>query len=282
MTRSAVRVTGVLAILLVLAARASAWGWGAAGHALVVAGALSAGEELPAWFRGSGDALTELANAPDRWRDEEKRVPALAARAADHFFDLDVWGDEPLPPDRWAYVARAGRHRVRPEAIGFLPFSIAEEYGVLLSAFRDVQAGRAGGREGALAAAGMLAHLVGDGAVPLHVTRHHHGWVGPNPRGFTRAESVHRWFETELVDRVTRAEVRPGPDARRGVRDVPSAVQALLIGSLAEVPRLYEAERRSRVEHDDADAVALVRERLAAGATVLARLWRTAWTACDR
>jgi len=47
--------------------------------------------------------------------------------------------------------------------------------------------------------------------------------------------------------------------------------------SLADVPRLYRLERESRDTHDDGSARALARARLAAGATLLARLWRTAW-----
>jgi len=277
MTRGDVRVSGVLAILLLLTLSGAAAGWGPEGHAIVTRAALAASDGLPRWFREAGDALAELSNAPDRWREVEKDVPALAARSPDHFFDLDVWGEEPLPPERWAYVERAARRRLRPAAIGFLPFAIGEEYGVLLSAFRDVQAGRAGGREAALAAAGVLAHLAGDAAVPLHATRHHHGWVGPNPEGFTRAGDIHRWFESALVARIDPAEVRAGPEAARALRDVPGAVRAILGDSLAQVPRLYRLERESRDTHDDASARALARARLAAGATLLARLWRTAW-----
>src|SRR5881296_2700234 len=192
MTRGAVRVSAVLAILLLLTLSGAAAGWGPEGHVIVTRTALAASDGLPRWFREAGDALAELSNAPDRWREVEKGAPALAARSPDHFFDLDVWGEEPLPPERWAYVERAARRRLRPAAIGFLPFAIGEEYGVLLSAFRDVQAGRAGGREAALAAAGVLAHFAGDAAVPLHATRHHHGWVGPNPEGFTRAGAIRR------------------------------------------------------------------------------------------
>src|SRR5205823_2259673 len=96
-----------------------------------------------------------------------------------------------------------------------------EEYGVLLSAFRDVQAGRAGGREAALAAAGVLAHFAGDAAVPLHATRHHHGWVGPNPEGFTRAGEIHQWFESALVARIDPAE-RGGSRAARWLLAPPS------------------------------------------------------------
>src|SRR5437667_133528 len=122
----------------------------------------------------------------------------------------------------------------------------------------------------ALAAAGVLAHFAGDAAVPLHATRHHHGWVGPNPEGFTRAGEIHQWFESALVARIDPAEVRAGPEAARALHDVPGAVRAVLDDSLAQVPRLYRLERESRDTHDDAPARALARARLAAGATLLA------------
>jgi len=277
MTRRDMRVSGGLAILLLLTLSRAAAGWGPEGHVSVTRGALAASDGLPPWFRAAGDGLAELSNAPDRWREVEKGAPALAARRPDHFFDLDVWGDEPLPPERWAYVARAARRRLNAPAVGFLPFAIGEEYGVLLSAFRDVRTGRPGARDGALAAAGVLAHLAGDAAVPLHATRHHHGWVGPNPEGFTRTGEIHAWFESTLVAHIEPAEVRAAPEAARTLGDVAGAVQALLADSLAQVPRLYRLERESRRTGDDAGARELVRERLAAGSTLLARLWRTAW-----
>src|SRR5438046_1870268 len=129
----------------------------------------------------------------------------------------------------------------------------------------------------ALAAAGVLAHLAGDAAVPLHATRHHHGWVGPNPEGFTRAGEIHHWFEGALVAGVDPAEVRAAREASRALGDLPGAVHALLGDSLAPGPRLYRLARASRRTQDEAEARALVRERLAAGARLLARLWRTAW-----
>src|SRR3989441_13311795 len=94
MTRGDVRVSGVLAILLLLTLSGAAAGWGPEGHAIVTRAALAASDGLPRWFREAGDALAELSNAPDRWREVEKDAPALAARSPDHFFDLDVWGEE--------------------------------------------------------------------------------------------------------------------------------------------------------------------------------------------
>jgi hypothetical protein len=282
MTPSGLCLETLLAILLVLARSSPAPAWGSAGHAVVVRAALAASEELPLWFREAGVALAALSNAPDRWRDEERVVPALIARRPDHFFDLDVWGTEPLPADRWAYVGRAERRRLRPETVGLLPFALQEECGVLQSAFRDARAGQPGAQAAALAAAGIVAHLAGDAAVPLHASRNHHGWVGPNPRGFTRDAAVHGWFESELVTRVEGTAVDAGAEAGQALASVPSAVHAALVDSLAQVPRLYELERRARVEGDDSGARALVRERLAAGATLLARLWCTAWVRSAR
>jgi len=277
-----VRMGSACSILLVLGGAPAATAWGPLGHTLVTRAALTATDGLPAWFRDAGDALASLSQSPDRWRELEEAVPALAARRPDHFFDLDAWGAEPLPADRWAYVERAARRRLRAATIGFLPFAIDEEYGVLLSAFRDARAGRRGAREAAIAAAGILAHLAGDAAVPLHATRHHHGWVGPNPRGFTRRGEVHRWFESDLVARIEPASVKPGQEAGQALRDVPEAVQAVLADSLAAVPRLYAAEQVSTRRGGDGDALALVQERLAAATTFLARLWCTAWVRSGR
>lgn len=277
MTRHVVRSTRAFVVLLSLRSAWPAAAWGPWGHALVTRAAVSAVDELPPWFRDAADALVELSNAPDRWRELDERIPALAARRPDHFFDLDVWRPDPLPPDRWQYVARAGARGIRPESVGFLPFAIEEEYGVLVSAFRDARDGRPGAREDALATAGILAHLAGDAAVPLHATRHHHGWIGPNPDDYTRSPDVHRWFETTLVTGVTVADVRVGGDAAHTLRAVPAAVESVIADSLAEVVHVYALERQSRIAHDDRPARALARERLGVGATFIARLWRTGW-----
>jgi hypothetical protein len=241
-----------------------------------VRAAVQESDRLPPWFTDATEQLADLANAPDRWRAEERAVPALAARGADHYFDLDVWGRETLPRTRWTYVRRATQRRLSPEDIGFLPFALLEEYGTLLSAFRDARSSRPGAREGALAAAGVLAHLAGDAAVPLHLTRHHHGWKGRNPEGFTQDPDIHRWFESGLVEGAKAEEVARQVDAARLPADATEAVRAVLDDSLALVPRLYRLERSCR-RGDDEECRAMARARLAAGAALLVRLWESAW-----
>src|SRR6185436_364951 len=79
---------------------------------------------------------------------------------------------------------------------GFLPYAIDEHYDKLRSSFNTLRvleavndparaAARGQARENVIYEMGILSHLVGDATQPLHTTRHHHGWVGPNPNGFT-------------------------------------------------------------------------------------------------
>jgi hypothetical protein len=265
-------------LLLVLVALASdARAWGPRGHVLVTRGAVSAAGELPPWFRDAQRALVELSIAADRWKELEDEVPALRALAPDHYFDLDIWGAPPLPADRWGYVREAERRRLEPSQIGFLPFALLEQYGMLVSAFREARGGRPGAREQSLTAAGMIAHLAGDAVVPLHATKHHDGWVGDNPRGFRRARGIHRWFESELVEHDDAAWLGVPPGSVGASADVRKDVVATIEASLALVPRLYEAELRSHRSRDDSAARALVRERAAAGAVLVAAIWQAAW-----
>jgi hypothetical protein len=278
MTRSGGRCRlAVVAAGLALLGGGPARAWGPVGHALVTRAALAVSEGLPAWFRDAGPALVELANAPDRWRSEEDATPALRARAPDHFFDLDAWGSVSLPADRWDYVREAQALDIAPEKIGFLPYAMLEEYGALVSAFRDARSGRAGSQAGALVAAGTLAHLAGDAAVPLHVTRHHHGWVGPNPEGFTRRASIHHWFESDLIGAVPLGALHIGAEGQQTLADSAAAVRTMLGASLDRVRELYRLERDVQRTHDETRVRAFAVGRLAAGATFLAQLWHTAW-----
>jgi len=264
-------------LLVVLVVASDARAWGPRGHVLVTRGAVSAASALPPWFRDAERALVELSISADRWRSIERQVPALRALAPDHFFDLDIWGASSLPNERWGYVREAERRRLEPSQIGFLPFALLEQYGMLISGFREARRGRPGAREESLTAAGTIAHLAGDAVVPLHATKHHDGWVGENPRGFRRARGIHRWFESELVGRHDVAWLGVPPGSVGASKDVRRDVIGTIEASLALVPRLYEAELRAHRSGDDSAARALVRERAAAGAVLVAAIWQAAW-----
>src|SRR5271165_3955240 len=47
---------------------------------------------------------------------------------------------------------------------------------------------------------GWLGHYIADAAQPSHNSRHHDGWDGENPKGYTRDPQIHDRFETTFVD----------------------------------------------------------------------------------
>src|SRR6185436_4072593 len=78
--------------------------------------------------------------------------------------------------------------------IGFLPWTVAEYQSKLRAAFSYLKTFQESGgtpqeianaQENVLYLMGVMGHFVGDGAQPLHTTRHHNGWVGENPKGYT-------------------------------------------------------------------------------------------------
>src|SRR5215470_16085115 len=80
MTRHGDRVARAAIILCVLTHAQTAWPWGSEGHEIVTRAALAAGDGLPPWFLAATPALVDLSNAPDRWRELDEALPALAAR----------------------------------------------------------------------------------------------------------------------------------------------------------------------------------------------------------
>jgi hypothetical protein len=294
---SLVAATAALALAgaLVLARPTPADAWGEFGHRMVgrlAADALPA--EMPAFFREAAPQLAYLNPEPDRWleRAERELDPALnGATAPDHYIDADLIPPARLAgalaaPSRYAFADSLRALGLETPQIGTLPFRVLELTQRLRTDFRRWRreadpATRRWIEQRIIDDAGILGHFVADGSNPAHTTRHHNGWVGDNPRGYTTDRTFHSRFESGFVQaRVTPADVRPlvatapqvHEDVRAGVRDY-------LARSHAEVARLYDLEKveafapaNARPEHRRFAA-----ERLAAGATMLRDLWWTAW-----
>ena len=90
---------------------------------------------------------------------------------------------------------------------GFLAHGAMEAFDLLTAALHQVRILEALGdprrdaqleqsRADVIHALGRLSHLVGDGAQPLHTTRHFNGWAGSNPDGYTRSRAFHRQVDS--------------------------------------------------------------------------------------
>ena len=245
--------------------------------------AVSQQKDLPLFFKAdwSRQSLVYLSNEPDRWKGPSE--PSLkAGEDPEHFFDIEPILDSEIPVNRYLAMELYRSRAIKPEEIGFLPYAIIETFQKARAAFRQL---RKQGKRPAhhiervvIHHSGVLAHYVGDAAQPLHVTMHHHGWVGDNPMGFATDRSIHRKFEDEFVRlNIKGDEVSKMAGSSANLPDPFQSVVRHLRASHALVPDLYELERKGAFASAAPEGRTFVLERLKAGAQMLADLWYSAW-----
>lgn len=295
--------------------------WDYEGHRMVNQVALAAlPADFPAWVKTPENAerIAFLAGEPDRWRNSKDLV-LQHYNGLDHYLDLEQLADagidvHTLTPFRYDFVAQyaAGR-AAHPENFpsqdvgkdhtsslpGLLPWAVAEYYAKLQSAFSYLKTFEAHGRPEEVANAkanilylmGVMGHYVGDGAQPLHATKHHHGWVGENPHGYSTAYGIHSLIDggfiayakirpAELMPLVKEAKplsTAPRPDERD-----PVFVQTVeyLQGSLQLVEPLYQMEKAGDFAvHGpvNAEGRKFIDAQLVRGGEMLGAIWLTAW-----
>ena len=128
---------------------------------------------------------------------------------------------------------------------------------------------------------GTLAHYVGDGSQPLHVSIHFSGWGPyPNPDGYTQ-DRVHAPFEGEFVRNfvdpaAVRAAMTPYTDCQC---DIAHWTAAYLVATHAQVIPFYEMQKVGGLVAGDARGRAFATARLAAGASALRDVIVGAWRA---
>ena len=299
------------ALFTAVSLASGALAWGATGHRLIGRLAVeSLPEDLPAFLRApkSIDAVGELAREPDRDRaagreHDSDRDPA-------HFLDLADDGRvlggpalNALPPTRQAYDTALRAVGSDSWKGGWLPYAIIDSWEQLTKDFAYLRVDTVAAKAAAgpnrrawfladlarrraliLRDLGALAHFVGDGSQPLHVTIHYNGWGDyPNPDGFTQGR-FHARFEGALVrEFMDEASVRPVMTAYRDCR---CAIAARTVGYLVatnkQVVPLYQLQKDGAFRGGDMGSRAFIAARLAAGASELRDLVIDAWRSSAR
>jgi hypothetical protein len=313
-----------LACLLAFAAPAVVRAWDEPGHRMVNQLALASlpPPDFPAWIHepAYADRIAFLAGEPDRWRNS-RNAAFLGYNGMDHYIDMEQLTDagialDTLTPFRYQFAAEyaAGRlaHPDRFPAIdpakdqdhsrewpGFLPWAISEYYAKLQSEFSYLKTFERYGTPEEVAEAkanvayvmGVMGHFVGDGSQPLHVTVHHHGWVGPNPNGYTTRYSIHGWIDGgfiakagiklgEIVPMVVPAQPLDVTIRADGRDAVFVDIFNYLRTTETQTEPLYRLEKDHKL--DDAgpgsqEGREFIKARLLAGGEELGAIWLTAW-----
>ena len=266
-----------------------AYAWGNEGHRIINRLAISnLPPDCPGFLRSkaAADQIEYLGPEPDRWRSPAE--PELnAAQAPEHYINLelaDALGQ--LPHRRFDFEAAAAAAAQRPEKIGLQPWEATEIWERLKAAFREYRLLSAahrdshGAEEAAIFYAGWLGHYVGDASQPLHTTVQFNGWTGPNPNGYTTANTIHWKFEGPFVDaNLHSSDVQPRMTPVHPLEgDVFADYIAYLRQSSKYVEKVYQLEKAGGFEGKGTDeSRAFTAERLAAGASMLRDMIYSAW-----
>jgi len=234
-----------------------------------------------------------LADVPDLvWRTIRKMD------AANHFADMDEEGKGRFAGKTMFELWRAGRcntpadwsefydvlgRTIPDKQRGALPFRVWQSYAAMVALVH------AGDVAGYVAAAGTLAHYVGDACQPLHISRLHHGRPGRPDE-----TKVHSVYETTMLDRhaadlieqvnrALRGKKVAAAELFTGGRAAADATVALMEATVATLPPIEvigafnAVPGRTRVDHMWEVLSARTVTCVARGALVLATIWESAW-----
>jgi len=311
----------VSAILLSGSQLAVAWDY--EGHRAVNQLALAAlPKDFPAFVRvpEAAERIAFLSGEPDRWRNMGDDLPLSHCNGPDHYFDLEQLTDFGLTPQtvpmlRYDFTAKLALARaahpekfppIDPlknkdhtrELVGFAPWAITEYCGKLRSGFSYLKAFQdyggtpeeiANARQNIIYVMGVMGHYVGDCAQPLHVTHHHHGWVGANPHHYTTNYGFHAWIDGGFLHKTGGVQAEPLARRIRPARivgdplqadDLFRQVMAYLLETQKSVEPLYQLDQQRKLSADNADHQAgreFLEAQLVRGGQMLGDLWFSAW-----
>ncbi len=316
------RFVSVLACVALVSPALHAWDY--TGHRIVNEVALaSLPADFPAFVHEPANAerIAWLCSEPDRWRSAVDPA-ARHVNAPDHYIDLEELEDAGLSEAtvssfRYDFAVQYSQGRAaHPQNFapidaskdtdhvriwpGFLPWTIQEYFGKLRANFARLKvlqelgtpAEIAQAKESIVEMMGVMGHYVGDGAQPLHTTKHHNGWVGANPNGYTTWNKFHSWIDGGFIAKsgIKLADLRGRvkPVEPLALTTLPSGRDPMFEAAMnylhdqhALVEPLYQLEKAGKLNHDDAPANAegraFIEGQLLKGGEMLARVWLTAW-----
>ncbi len=314
-----------LVLLACLGAAPAARAWDYEGHRIVHQIALAAlPKDYPAFVHAlaAAERVAFLAGEPDRWRNVPD-LPLKHAAGLEHYCDMEYIPDAGLdwatvPSFRYDFVVQFAAARKAHEKNfapfdpakntdrtrewpGFAPWAIAESYAKLRAAFSYLKVFEELGtpdevlnaQANVLYVMGTMGHYVGDCAQPLHTTKHHNGWVGENPNGYTTWPGLHAWIDGGIIGRTglrfpaLAGRVRPAEPI--GIAARPDGRDPMFVATVAYLQRqhgymetIYRLEKAGKLGQGDGGTVApetreFIEARLLEGGQMLAAIWLTAW-----
>ena len=156
-----------------------AWAWWGGGHDILTQAAVKAvPEEMPEFFRSAEKMIAHCVYDPDI--SKERSTPhARQAEYGEHYVDIELFGEHPIPEGREAHIKLCAELGLAPRTVGTLPYALAEWTERLAVAFAEYRKWPDNPmiQNKCFLYAGFLSHYAQDMCQPLHLTIHFDGIV---------------------------------------------------------------------------------------------------------
>ncbi len=273
------RILQVLVLsVFVLSSPAFAW-WGGGHDILTQASIKALPDELPEFFRSaSGESMiAHCAYDPDVSKNRDM-AHARAAEYGEHYFDLELIKDNPVPANRDAFIKLCAELNLDPRKVGYLPYAVAEWTERLAIAFAEYRKWPDNPiiQYKCYVYAGFLGHYAQDMCQPLHLTVHFDGIVQKD--GSKLHSGIHEKVDSSIeVLKLDPSELAMGQKVEMVGELFPAIVKQLkegfnLVDNIYELVEQYEALKKPSTELID-----FTNDRSREGVRWTASLYLTAW-----
>ncbi len=273
------RILQVLVLsVFVLSSPTFAW-WGGGHDILTQASIKALPDELPEFFRSaSGESMiTHCAYDPDVSKNRDM-AHARIAEHGEHYFDLELIKDNPVPVNRDAFIKLCAELNQDPGKVGYLPYAVAEWTERLAIAFAEYRKWPDNPiiQYKCYVYAGFLGHYAQDMCQPLHLTVHFDGIVQKD--GSKLHSGIHEKVDSSIeVLKLDPSELAKDQKVEMVGDLFPAIVKQLkegfnLVDNVYELVEQYEALKKPSTE-----LIEFTNDRSREGVRWTASLYLTAW-----
>ena len=257
--------------------------WGDKTHDLINEAALvKLPEDFSSFLKQEKAWIIYLGPEPDRWRAPDAYT-LKKDTDPDHYIDLDKIERSDVRRDRFSYMKAIQRRNLDLDEVGFLPFAIIETYEKLLVSFKEYRRSQSPEKRKSIERniayyAGVLGHYVGDGSMPLHLTKNYDGWQGPNPKGFATSE-IHGPVESYAGAIIGLNSLLPLIKSPKILENPFDEVMEYLYSTSTKVEELYQLHKEGAFKENPLNPKGkeFIYESVSRGSQMLLDLWYTAY-----
>ena len=265
-------------ILFSLLLTTPAWAWWGGGHDILTQASVKAlPEEMPEFFRSAEKMVAHCAYDPDI--SKERGTPhARQAEYGEHYIDIELFGEHPIPEGRDAHLKLCAELGLEPRKVGTLPYALAEWTERLAVAFAEYRKWPDNPmiQNKCFLYAGFLAHYAQDMCQPLHLTINFDGIKQPD------GTRLHQGIHEKVDSAIEFLELKP-MDLARGQRIeavddlMPAIIEQIKTGH-SLVDNVYAlAEDWKNLKNPTPDLIEFTLIRARESVRWTASLYLTAW-----